>query len=67
MSKTTTEERLAVLEKEVAELKRQLGSVWGSDDWLTAVSGSLKDEPDFAEVLELGRRLRQSDQPEPED
>ncbi len=37
-----------------------------SPNWLERLTGSMKDEPAFAEVLEYGRTIRQADRP-PED
>jgi len=57
----TVQERLAVLEHEIAELKLRLGTVPTATNWRQQVVGSFKDEPDFDEVLRLGREVRQSD------
>lgn len=51
------EERLAVLEKELQELKGQLQPA-GKENWLAKVSGSFKNDPDFEEILRLGREIR---------
>jgi hypothetical protein len=59
------EQRVAALESELAEIKRHIvGGVPEKRDWLARVAGSFKDEPDFDEVLRLGREIRRSDQPE---
>jgi hypothetical protein len=58
-TKMTIEERLAVLERDVATLKRQSDS-GKAEDWLKKVAGSMKDEPDFAEVLRLGQEIRRA-------
>jgi hypothetical protein len=63
---TTTHQRLAALESAVAELQRQLRGVGGVHTWLERFTGSFKDEPDFAEVVEYGRSVRAADRP-PED
>jgi len=63
----TLEKRVETLEAEFAELKRQLkarGVTSGS--WLDRVTGSFRDEPDFEEVLRLGRDYRRSHRPEAE-
>lgn len=60
----TVEERLGVLEREIAELKRQMASPRTSENWFTLVAGSFKDEPEFEEVLRLGREIRRSDRPD---
>ena len=51
------EDRLAVLEREVAALKRMGGGAQHGN-WLEQVAGSMQDEPDFDTVLELGRLAR---------
>ena len=56
----TIEERLAVLEHEVAVLKLQ-SQPENAANWLAKVAGSMKDEPDFAEVLRLGQEIRRAD------
>jgi hypothetical protein len=59
------EKRIAHLEQEVAELKRRVGMPAGSSDWMEQLIGSQKEEPEFDEVLRLGREVRQSDKSGP--
>lgn len=61
----TVEERLERLEKEVTLLKLSQSS---KDDlaakkpgWVAKIEGSFKDDPEFAEILRLGREERQTD------
>ena len=63
MSATPTiESRLELLEREMAELRRHLPS--GSPaNWLDKIAGSQESEPEFNEVLELGREARSADRP----
>jgi hypothetical protein len=63
MSQATVEERLAVVEAELAELKQRLNGRTASATWLDRIAGSMKDEPEFAEVLRLGRAIRDADRP----
>jgi hypothetical protein len=56
----TIEERLEKLEAEVAQLK-QLSGVESKKDWLSAVAGSFRDDPDFAEIVRYGREIREAD------
>jgi hypothetical protein len=63
MAQATVEERLAVVEAELAQLKQRLTGKAGSTTWLDRVAGSMKDEPEFAEVLRLGRAIRDADRP----
>lgn len=60
---TTTEQRLSALEREMAELKRQLDEQRQSGNWIEKITGSFKDDPDFGEILRLGREARQADRP----
>ncbi len=55
------EERLALLEREVAELKRALKP---ATNWFQRVAGSMENDPEFDDVLRLGREIRQADRPE---
>ena len=48
------EERLAILEKEVAELKQ----AQSRKDWIKEITGSFKDDAEFGEILRLGREIR---------
>lgn len=60
------EQRLAAVEEAVRELQRLVAARPLAPDWLARVTGSMKDEPAFAEVLRFGREIRQADRP-PED
>jgi hypothetical protein len=60
------EERVKALEKEVADLKQQLLELSFRGTWLEKVTGSMKDYPEFEEVLRLGAEIRAADRP-PED
>jgi hypothetical protein len=62
-SSTSLEDRVAALENELAEIKRRM-AVQGSGDWFARVAGSFEHEPDFDEVLRLGREMRRSDSPD---
>jgi hypothetical protein len=57
---TVPEQRLAALEQEVARLKQRLDQVLSQASWLERVAGSMKDEPEFEEVVKLGAAIRQS-------
>jgi hypothetical protein len=58
---TSLEERLAAVEAEIAELKKQVATPQ-SINWLQQITGSFKDEPAFEEVLAYGRAIRQGDE-----
>jgi len=59
----STEERLATLEAEVAQIKDQLQLGAEPWNWLDRVVGSMTRYPDFREVLRLGREFREADRP----
>jgi hypothetical protein len=59
-------ERVAALEKEVAELKSRLEpSAVAQRRWWLEDAGRFADDPSFDEIVELGRRYRQSLRPKP--
>jgi len=55
----TVEERLSVLEKELAQLKQTVAPA--KQDWIADISGSFKGDPEFGEVLRLGREIRDAE------
>lgn len=57
------EQRLTAVEQAVRDLQRLVAARVPAQDWLERVTGSMKDEPAFAEVLEYGRAIRQADRP----
>ncbi|HPM80235.1 MAG TPA: hypothetical protein PLF81_06020 [Candidatus Anammoximicrobium sp.] len=59
----SNEDRLATLEAEVAQIKRQLGEERKAQNWLDHVVGSMSRHPEFQEVLRLGREFRRADRP----
>lgn len=61
------EERLAVVERELAELKTRLPPEREPENWIEKISGSMKDFPEFDEVLRLGREFRKADRPNDDD
>jgi hypothetical protein len=61
------EQRLEAVERAVADLQRRLAAGPAPSDWLEQISGSFKDEPAFAEVLQYGRAIREADKPAEEE
>ncbi len=55
---STIEDRLTALESEVAVLRQRIAR---ESDWVSRVAGSLKDYPEFDDVLRLGREARECD------
>ncbi len=58
MAEKDVAQRLAILEKEVAELKRHLEVASGV--WPDSLLGRMKDFSEFDEVTQMGRVLRES-------
>jgi hypothetical protein len=56
------EQRLAALERAVADLQRCL-HVQGGGNWLDKITGSVSDEEAFREALKHGRAFRQTERP----
>jgi hypothetical protein len=54
----SVEERLAKVEKEIADLKARTDSHSPKPGWLRRVEGSFKDDPDFLEITQLGKEAR---------
>lgn len=66
LEEATLEQRLAILENTVDDLKRRFDSIPTSNNWLEKVTGSISDEPAFLEALEYGKSLRYADKPKDE-
>ena len=52
------EDRVAELEREVAILRNQVAKKSETKDWISQISGKFKDDPEFDEILRLGREYR---------
>jgi hypothetical protein len=60
------EDRVKVLEEEVARLKIRLESPNKTkEDWLDKVYGAFANDPAFDEAMRLGREWRESFRPKP--
>jgi hypothetical protein len=57
------EQRVSALEKEVAELRRHVRPRESARGWIERIAGSFKDDPEFEEVVRLGREIREADRP----
>lgn len=55
----TVEQRLAVLEMEMAQLKARLDQV-APENWIERTTGLMKDYPEFEEVARLGAEWRRA-------
>ena len=60
----TIEVRLAKVERELAILKARTGENDTKANWIEKITGSFKDDPDFDEIVRLGKELRDAELPE---
>lgn len=60
----TIEARLARVERELAILKAKVPVV--KSNWIAEITGSFKHDPDFEEIVRLGKELRDMELPETE-
>jgi hypothetical protein len=66
MTHPRIEERLAALEEQVAELAKEIQRLHdenqrnGKTSWIEKITGSFQDDPEFEEILRLGREYRRS-------
>jgi hypothetical protein len=56
-AKMTLEKRVAKLEAEVKALKKRIHTQNDWQSWLDRVSGSLKDDPEWPEIVRRGRQF----------
>ena len=60
----TIEVRLAKVERELAILKARTGENGTKANWIEKITGSFKDDPDFDEIVRLGKEMRDAELPE---
>ena len=60
------EERLTRVEQELELLKVKFGAETQKPGWISKITGSFKDDPEFDEILRLGKELRDADRSEDE-
>jgi hypothetical protein len=63
-SQPKIEERVALLEHEVARLKAKLDERTDRGSWVDDVSGAFEGDEGFREILRLGKELRDAEQAE---
>lgn len=56
------ESRLARIERELAILKARTSR--DKSNWIAEITGSFEDDPDFDEIVRLGKEMRDAEQPE---
>ena len=59
-SLTVLEQRVAAVEKELAKLKQRVESPPAATSWIDQLAGTFKDDPEFDEIVKLGREFRES-------
>jgi hypothetical protein len=60
----TVEERLAKIERELAELRNRVGSPENKSHWITDMVGRFENDPVFDEIARLGKELRDAEEPD---
>ena len=65
MATTSLEQRVAVLEVEVARLKQErTGATALPKPWWEEIRGTFKNDPAYEEAMRLGRQWREAQRPE---
>jgi hypothetical protein len=59
----TIEQRLEKVEKEVADLRSHVKNLRPATNWIDAITGTFRDDPEFDEILRLGKEIRDADRP----
>lgn len=57
----TLQSRVSDLEKQVSLLTKQVFQSTSKPGWVRKIVGSMENAPDFAEILKLGREIREAD------
>jgi len=57
----SVEHRLSALERQMEEMKRELDRKRKEENWIEKISGSFEGDPEFGEIIRLGREARQAD------
>ncbi len=63
MTLAQVEKKLAVLESEIEQLKRQSGVPHRTGKWYVENSGQFKNDPVYEEIVRRGRKYRESLRP----
>ncbi|HEV3339789.1 MAG TPA: hypothetical protein VG125_05515 [Pirellulales bacterium] len=64
---SSLEERVRLLEKEVASLKERVGVAPQRESWIAKITGTFEGDEEFAKIVELGAELRRADRPGDDD
>ena len=58
------EERVSDLEKQVSLLSNEVWKRRSKPGWVRKILGSMENDPEFAEILNLGREIREAERQE---
>jgi hypothetical protein len=64
---SSLEERVKILEKEVASLKERVGAAPKRENWIDKITGTFEGDVEFAKIVKLGAELRRADRPSDDD
>jgi hypothetical protein len=59
-NQSSLEKRLELLEREVAQIKLRLTPPQANGNWVDEIAGSMKQFPEFDDVVRLGQEFRKS-------
>jgi hypothetical protein len=62
MNGAAIERRLKAIESDIADLKRRVGD-GTKRHWIQDIAGSMKDYPEYEEVVRLGAEIRRASRP----
>ena len=65
MTPAQLEKRVAVLEAELAKLKRKVEGAQASKPWWERIAGTFQDDPIYEKAMKLGQQYRRSQRPGP--
>ena len=64
---SSLEQRVDLLERELAALKERLTAEPKPQSWIERITGTFEGDPEFAEISELGAEIRRADRAIEED
>ena len=57
----TLEKRVSDLEKQMSVLTKEVQKSRSKPGWVRNIVGSMENDPEFAEILKLGREIREAE------
>ena len=64
MTPAQLEKRVAVLEAELAKLKRKVEGADASHPWWERIAGTFENDPIYEKAMKLGQQYRRSQRPD---